>query len=957
MSSIAALTAVDILDDSVSDILDKLFARATDGKTIDYATDAAMPNSVNPLSPEEVADWGSSAMKIRYQRTAISPKRRGTRLVSISQRFVQRSSATPFFGYKSEPPSARGFKADDPVGPAAKALKAMGILTAVADHQGNKTDTFVKLYEATWGVIPKAVVEYVTPNLSRSSGKDLVKFIRSSNHSLFGFNSDAPTVTVDLGRYKPETMINNYQFDWHAISLSLRFIGEFIAKYHFERMGVNTVLYMAPVYAEAKVYEMANLTVSAKDVSARVVSDEIKRIAENTMKYYVGSMSTYGVSSMVRTLGKNIAVMASSDVTASIIRSVSAFTQPTKIRLSADVGVYREQAIRADINSSKKPRFRQTLSSIASSNKMSYIPTWRSIHTFVWGSAFKSGFKGSAMVRSVLRLKPKLAAMTDYERLDNLANLATSLPDGIGLAIYTILSSMLDSTDLAITEFVKMLITLSGVKEVSLTSSYDTLYATAIATTKDIGTMLAAIQSGYQRASDETHSANSFIYHLKGAGDTHANIIIAIESFMKYRLMHWSSFYKSRVLDFQAELKAMKSVVYFRELKTSDKTSLGPTLSLAHAPSRSAEKYAAMTDSELLYNIALAKENAVKYSFLSLGYTHATIEVLSAVTVDISLRPGDLRAILVKSTMNYTRKRKTWGAKLAIAANNWETDVLKLNTMTRCSDMAKYCDEALNPIVEWRMMYIALETKLKITATSVKTMLRKHVFPDLAANVNMLAEEAIALDEPLAITREIDEPIILAEMCTTDTRVATNRYDALYMSDSDDESMPTEADVNTNSGSVVDAALAVANNMEGECNHNLAPSVDKSSTVNMNKIVVSAPEGMPAKVLNVSDTPVMSSSDFFFSMMGGMSDEKPTVETDDKLSLRYTLEASDSERYSKEAYEAYLRSKNVNGEDILIEQPKLKEAIDEYRTFTKSYFLSLDANEKTIMSLSQVDIA
>jgi hypothetical protein len=957
MSSIAALTAVDIIDDSVSDILDKLFARATDGKTIDYATDAAMPNSVNPLSPEEVADWGASAMKIRYQRTAISPKRRGTRLVSISQRFVQRSSATPFFGYKSEPPTARGFKVDNPVGPAAKALKAMGILTAVADHQGNKTDTFIKLYEATWGVIPRSVVEYVTPNLSRSSGKDLVKFIRSSNHSLFGFNSDAPTVTVDLGRYKPETMINNYQFDWHAISLSLRFIGEFIAKYHYERMEINTVLYMAPVYAEAKVYEMANLTVSANDVSSRTVSDEIKRIAENTMKYYVGSMSTYGVSSMVRTLGKNIAVMANSDVTASIIRSIAAFTQPTKIRLSADVGVYREQAVRADINSSKKPRFRQTLSSIASSNKMSYIPTWRSIHTFVWGSAFKSGFKGSAMVKSVLRLKPKLAAMTDYERLDNLANLATSLPDGIGLAIYTILSSMLASTDLAITEFVKMLITLSGVKEVLLTSSYDTLYATAIATTKDIGTMLAAIQSGYQRASDETHSATSFIYHLKGAGDTHANIIIAIESFMKYRLMHWSSFYKSRVLDFQAELKAMKSVVYFRELKTGDKTSLGPTLSLAHAPSRNAEKYAAMTDSELLYNIAVAKENAVKYSFLSLGYTHATIEVLSAVSVDISLRPGDLRAILVKSTMNYTRKRKTWGAKLAIAANNWETDVLKLNTMTRCSDMAKYCDETLKPIVEWRMMYLALETKLGITAASVKTMLRKHVFPDLAANLDILAEEAIALDEPLAIAREVAVPITLAEMHTIDARVATNRYDALYLSDSDDELMHTSSAVTTNSGNLMETSLTVDDSTDRGGNRNLILPVGKSGTVDMNGIMTSVPAVAPTKAPNISDIPAMPGLDSFFSMMGDFSDKKPLIEVDDKLSLRSTLEASDSERYSNEAYEAYLRSKNVKSGDILIEQPKLKEAVDEYRTFTKSYFLSLDANEKTIMSLSQVDIA
>jgi hypothetical protein len=120
-TSIEKLTEIDIMQDSVIDICDKLFARCTEGKTIDYATDSPMPNTVNPLSVEEATEWSETSMKVKLMRVSASPKRRGKVVISRTSRSTQRSSATPFFGYVSEPPTADGFKADQPIGPAAKA--------------------------------------------------------------------------------------------------------------------------------------------------------------------------------------------------------------------------------------------------------------------------------------------------------------------------------------------------------------------------------------------------------------------------------------------------------------------------------------------------------------------------------------------------------------------------------------------------------------------------------------------------------------------------------------------------------------------------------------------------------------------------------------------------------------------------------------------------------------------
>jgi len=957
-TSIAELTEVDIMTDSVIDICDKLFARCTEGKTIDYATDSPMPNTVNPLSVSEAVEWRSTAMQVKLTRVSGNPRRRGKVVISKAVRSTQRTSAAPFFGYVSEPPTADGFRADQPIGPAAKALKAAGILTAIAKNQGKPTTAYVNIFTSTWGPVTEETMSFVTPDLTNSSGKDIIKFVRSSNHCLFGFNSNAPAVTVDMGRYRPETMINNYQFDWHAISLTMRFIGEFISKYNVRRLPVDTILYMAPAYEEGKIYKMSDLTVPLIDLKAKTPCAEVLRIAENTMKYYAASMATYGVASMMRSVGKNISIMADTEATAAMVRSMQARLVVRHVRLPKDVGKTMSKGIIGEVHSASRPSFRKLLAAAVNDRKLSYLPTWRSIHTFVWASAFKSTFPRDEILRSMLRKKSLMPTYGEDAQREVMVQIAKSIPKGLGHSIVTMLISMLPDKDRAITEFATMIMTLSGRQEFTLDNSYESMYTQAVATSRSVEDVFQAIQAGYTRAEQDTHSASSFMSHLSSAGDIHSSIILAIESFMRDRLAHWSRHYASRMIDNQAMLKSMKFAVRAREIKTGLKSSLGKTLALDHATSDKIDVYMIMGANELLSAIETAKADAVMYAFLSTGYKHATVRVTHDLDVKVELQSGDLREILKRSTSNYARKRKTWSEDLRMAAYKWDEDILKLDLFTRCADMLNHCDRCLDPIVKWTWMYTKLLLRYEMTAKAVSTMIKKHVFPDLLATVDFDREEVEAAKESSPLSTSVEEASF--------SRTYSNPYDVLDVDSSDDESKidavlerttPTTATVIINVSDTLgtdpagedDFTLVKSKNTTAKLD--LASEARMTSSASCQTGVETKPAARPSRV-SLFDR--LRSS----SLPQGVTTVAKTnaIGNEALYSLRVAIEASDIYRFDNRAFRAYLDSINVMSDDYKIPFASINDQLLKYNEHSKTTFMEADAAMAAILRTDMTDI-
>lgn len=930
------LTRVDIESDSVIDIIDKLFARATDGKTIDYASDTPMPNAVNPLLDSEVIEWGESAMKIRFQRVSSRPKRLGERIVSKLARFSQRSTASPFYGYKSTPPVADGFIADEPIGPAAKALKAAGVLTAVAKTQGEETTSFFDLYKQTWGPITEATAAYVTPNLVTTSGKDIVKFIRSSTHCLYGFNSDAPTVTIDLGRYRPETMVNNYQFDWHAMSLALRFIGEFIVRYKKPRIKTDAVLYMAPSYAEGKIYRMANLGVVKNVAITSNVCESVKKIAENTIKYYEGCITAYGVASKVRSTNRNISVIADEEVTVSMLRALERNMASVKVKLPKDVGKYVERRDIAEISDKKKKSFRETLSSIVNARKTSYIPTWRSIHTLVWAAAFKSGFPGVLQVMSALRQKALLAAMNEDEVYALTRSISMNAPKGIGHSIMTILLHMTPTKDRASVEFAEMIMCLSGSKELSLTSSYEMMYTTAIATTKDPVALLKALQAGFNRASDESHSATAFKREIMTAGDVHIKIVDALRSFMVDRLAYWSRHYGSRAIDCQSSLRAYKEELKVRKTATKTLAKLGKTMALDHVDVRMSGAVKDMSNDVIDSEVDDLKRKSVMYSFLAIGYTRATVIFDETHKASVMIREGDLRDILKRSTTNYARKRESWGDKLKVAAVEWREAVTKLDSLTRCSDMVKHCDEHFDPVVKWAWLYSNLLGKFAISSKATTKMLQTHVFPNLKTPEGYIQEEHIEMGEPMVINDAIDK---------YETAVRRDGYYSVLYYSSDSESDDVESLDGVpleNLGEEVDWRKPIEESYKDpktvkELSTNKCDNIELGLEHGPSTNEVISLEKGEQHIARPEPEACQSDEDFLF----GFEDfEVDDAMTKSEFSLKEYIRSKDGIYFNEWKYEEFISEKGVVSGDMLVELIELERLALDYQIFSSNDGLS-----------------
>jgi len=771
---------IDIMKDSVSEIMDKHFYLATEGKTIDYAWDAPQPAVVNPLSESEAQEWGDAAMKVTMNRVAGDPRRMGTRKVSRVKRISQRTTAAPFHGYVSEPPKARVFSAEEPVGFIAKSLSAAGTLAALAERNTEDPSPIWGVFESMYGTVPPVIKEIVKPDIAKSSEKDIVKFVRSSNHTLYGFNACGPAVSTDTGKYAPETMTKEFMFDWHSMSLSMRFIGEVIARYTGSQRLRDQSIKFAPAYAEARVFRAVNLTTNLVVPTNTEISPAMQQISDTTMRFLTGNVERYGVREMLRAEKRHVTIKSSSGMTVDMVKEIASKLNTVKISLPKNVGVYRPELVVAEINDKTKPRFFETLAKSATKRAHAYIPTWRSVHTSVWRAAFAAGFPGCAKVTSILRRQSVIPNLSEDATKKLLQELAVNMPKGIGFMIYVILNKMMPRSDDVMVEFFSMIKSLSGSDMIELNSSYDAVYNSAVVDSKDPCEVMRAIRVGYTQNQSMAHGFSNINILSGSKGDMIDKLMDALERYVMGRNKFWSDHYNSRVVDNRDLLASLKGIAKGLNLKGF--TGLGNTYCLKNTNASFAK---GLSDTEILTiqeEIVIAKTNVVKYAFLSQVYKRLKMTLDSTLNMDVYLPANAFRDILLNSCDNYVRKRSTWGDKLATPIGDWPKVRESVERTTRKVDMVKKVDECLNPNIPYTMLLSITTEKISITAKSITRMLRK--FLAKSHDQEMVAELDKTDDNDVKAGDSPDP--ILARASNIAKELEGNPYAALAESDSDD---------------------------------------------------------------------------------------------------------------------------------------------------------------------------
>lgn len=213
----------DILEDSVLEICEKLAYKAHGGTYVEGLWDASPSTIVAPILHE--VDWQPMELSFHGEKA----KRSFDSEVSDVKEYCLASGNNPFFGYVSEPPVAPAFKEAPPVGIATTALKALGTLQALMEHDGQQ-DQIPELnsyFCDLWGATPDELqnARYLKPNLSNRSDVDLIKNDRSKTHRIYGYENEQNYVTVTGGGYTRSTVNEQRYIDWHRINIVMRFIG------------------------------------------------------------------------------------------------------------------------------------------------------------------------------------------------------------------------------------------------------------------------------------------------------------------------------------------------------------------------------------------------------------------------------------------------------------------------------------------------------------------------------------------------------------------------------------------------------------------------------------------------------------------------------------------------------------------------------------------------------------
>lgn len=743
---------IDILSDSVNDILDKLFYSATDGKVIDYAWDAPQPASINPLSDVEASEWGKSAMNVTFSRVSATPQRLGKRKVSALKRFAQRGTAKPYYGYKSEPPKCRATAAEEPVGPLAKAIRAAGTLSALSKHKGEDESFVWELLEGTWGAIPDVVKLNAEPDVTRTSRKDEIKFARSPSHMIFGFNSDAPTVSVSMGNYLSHHLDKPYMFDWHAMAVSMRFIGEFVSRYNLKKFNPGDAISFSPVAQEARLLSSVEYRVNLPAKKAKSADTVLAKLTAKTFQEFTVGVASVVTRNNIASSNRSIKMDLGTEATDKLQMAIVASMEPRRNRLPKNILSTKPVPQSNDISAGLGGKFRKSVLASASKISENWIPTWKSVHSIVWQMYFETGFKGDAELTAKLREKRSIDELDSNELAKYTRAIASVIPKTFGFTVYLVLSNMLGDKEAATLEFIKMTREISGSEKMMLEDCHSSAYIRAVAMSVSLDSVTKYLNLAYSGYGSRTHGKTKLTGLLRTYEGNTDGIKKAFAEFMNDRSSYWASFYASRALEVRDYLKALK--VLAKSCSKGGFTGLGKTFSTEGAMAIMNKDHSVNSEEELKALISELKITMITYTFVASAYRDSMVEIDDGFNAKVKITPERLAKLIVHSADNYVRKRQTWGRKFSVDESEWEDVKKTVLRCTRVKDITTTVDAFLQPIVSWTECYSVVELKFLKSSRSISNMLRAMTARnDLGENSAEKEEEIAMVHNDAAIVK------------------------------------------------------------------------------------------------------------------------------------------------------------------------------------------------------------
>lgn len=740
---------VDIKKDSVTQVLEKLSYEATGGKYLVGMWDAPMPNSVNPLSYEELRTWDTRPMVVSTSAYSTQRKRMGKKKVSTMKNFRPRSKLSAFHGYKSEPPSAKVFQDEDPIGPAATAIKAAGELSAIANRNGEDEGKVWDLVEGTWGIDVTKVKKYVAPDVSLSSEKDFIKFTRRSTHMLYGFIKTASQTVVDGGSYKPETISGNRYVDWHRLYLSLRWIGEYVHRYDRVLKGKSVKIAFSPALVEMPVCIPCEF---ADDLSVDITKkpkegSNIMKIARETMKYYEGVISQYGVRSYVKSSKINVKMSDDFELSPEVLLAISREANTAKIRLNPSVFEVPQADATLEIKKhlADDSYFPKMVKASSMSTSHQYGYKGAAVYAFEAMFRAKSTTADIAKLQHVMRSNTQILALTNDKRDELKREFMQAVPGDVGFVIFELLKFGNPNGTLAMEQFLRLLVHISGDVNISMEHNYSTAFACAVLRAPNIDNVLKLVQAGYNRATGFIHSTKRFVFKDAPGRELSTVVENAVKDYIGEKITYYQRHYISRVLDYKEELAGL-----IRELRAFS----GEKEDIGLIAGGYIDKYKS-TKADVQESITEAKANIITYSFLAKAYGRLTYTIQENCGVHVELSGPNARKLIMSSVQSYLKKRRSWGKELAAICEQEDKIMHKLETSSRVHDMCLHVDVVLNPRVPWADLFRTLEKKTKVTANSLSRVMKEKI-----DNIMTPIEDPIEDGEEVEEMEDI-EPIVV----------------------------------------------------------------------------------------------------------------------------------------------------------------------------------------------------
>lgn len=803
---------IDLVKDGVRITMEKLSFQATGGKYIEGIWEAPMPAAVNPLSPAEVDEFSkdSRLMSVEFLPQVGTRMHRTKKKVSAVKNYRPAVFTRPFHGYKSDPPKAKVFKEDEPVGALSTALKAAGEMSAVAKKGGEDDEVPWQLIKSFWGADVGSTKEYLLPDLSNTSEKDVVKFVRRTTHEMYGFTNETPSVVVDGGSWRPETMKRQKSIDYHRVYLALRFIGEYIQKYTPKTMPDNWKLYMAPAmieFADAPAWSITS-GLAVPDYKSTAFPD----LVQKTLKFYTQTIEAYGASSYLLAKGITVAAGIEYALTPNVIREISSQNTTLTLRLPSSSRPKSVMSGGYDLSSTAA---RKTTNFVKLSNlKLEFQIGWRTASAMAFEMFFRTtaSTERAAQVRAALRRFTSASILTKVLNKELKEILTNALPSDLGAVIFKLLVYGSNNDDDPVVKFAELLKYVDSNHEFVAGYNPSMEFARAAVNTDSIDGLVTLINSGLQRANTFAHGSRRFSYSQVPGSEMKGTLERAVKDYTADKIKYWSQHYASRVIEFRNEMKNLTGAI--SNMPKSAKKAVFGSIAGEAIPTAALNTFDAKTLMEYLEYKEVLVTGIVQYSFLKACYPRLDYRIDSRLRVTVELSAGAARSVLLKTAENYIRKRTKWKTKsneekLSFTAEVEVEEVTKaLMARTRKADMAAYLDKKLAPKVTWASLLELLDNKTRVTQNSLSRVIKESVYlgeikePDFVENGDVVANEKRKNYKTLGVEAAVVKAPELAakavEEKPAELRFADpNAYGAFFASSSSDSSV---ADSETDDG-------------------------------------------------------------------------------------------------------------------------------------------------------------